>query len=546
MRKASGDVGHESHGDLRRMRGRQIPSPVDSGFELGWLRLLRNVAGVAAFASLACSDASGPDAVKPQNLSGVRRLDRSGLVVVRDGAIDQTDTHFAAEADVSVALTISSDTLIMNPMTGTLVYEFTLPPHSDSLQVEAGFDVYGNTHVNSYKLTTPNPDVAPGDELRASLSVNAVHTNVAGTGSPFAFDGGSGVMPPLSTESLGDVSNIPIDQFVGGNGGGGEGGGGGGGAGGGGPLMELRMPLASGVVQSGNERRTVDARGILHVRQQIALQSIKDLAAAGGTGSVTTERTYESAGDYWILSTVAMRVEAVRGRTKVLSLSSLSLTRTRTFYNSRKAAERARRRQTHSSDLVSIETPLNVVTVNPCIARLQYAVDSETAALRSDCGTSGGGPSGFGSTAIPIPACPSPFEHAASGAQNLVLVHGFQANACAWSYVAPQIQGVSGTLAAVSVNTFGSYADQAASVMARVQAYGGSSGKRFVLIGHSMGGEVVRLAAQTSPAIIRGTITVGSPNQGAPLVNNAPYFLSFANAVAFAVWRGSDRRSAKG
>ena len=291
------------------------------------------VAGVAA-----CSDGASPSGVTRDSPSLIRRIDRTGLVTVRDIGIDLSDTHYATEAELSVSLTIASDTLIRNPFTGAMVYEFTIPGRIDTLQIEAGFDGAGRTHLNGYKLSTPDSQVAAADELRAVQMIDDAKQMVSGLGQPFAYDATGGSPPAMPTSALGNVGAIDLDQFVGG--------GGGGGGPGGGPLMELLAPAGSPREGSTNRKESIDARGRRHVTEDVLGDaSLLAPAVSGGARRVVTERVHLRVSTGWLMSGVKVRSETSAGRSRHVNVSEVELRRTRAYLNPQRARERARRRR---------------------------------------------------------------------------------------------------------------------------------------------------------------------------------------------------------
>ena len=96
----------------------------------------RHAALAVALMGLACVDSIAPGATERTGQGDVVLVDYSGSVAVRDASIDLNDTHLALVIVADVGLTIRSDTLFRNPMTGALTNEFTFPVKADSLQVE--------------------------------------------------------------------------------------------------------------------------------------------------------------------------------------------------------------------------------------------------------------------------------------------------------------------------------------------------------------------------------------------------------------------------
>ncbi|MBI2795622.1 MAG: hypothetical protein HYX65_02830 [Gemmatimonadetes bacterium] len=119
-----------------------------------------------------------------------------------------------------------------------------------------------------------------------------------------------------------------------------------------------------------------------------------------------------------------------------------------------------------------------------------------------------------------------------------MFVHGFWQNACYWNYVAPQLSNIDGTKGTLSLPTFASFSSQADEVIGATAGRGGGPSMRFVLVAHSLGGDVARLAAQRNPGMFRGSISIGAPHDGVPFVQTGSAFFVEAGALVYLVVPG--------
>lgn len=469
----------------------------------------RALALASLAAGAACSDPVRVDGSVPNPDSGrVIQIDRSGDVVVRDAAIDLNDTHLALEVVATVGLTIRSDTLFRDPVSGNMVYEFTFPARAESLQVEAGFDAQGRAHLNSYVLAPIDSELTRAQEVRQTASVDGVHSVLDGNGAQFVPPVPGSQDPRDVVAQVGSASDLPIDAYVLGGGAGGSTGGGGGGGPGDGTTMTL-LASVGGANGAHELRRFRDAGDRLHVVSSVP-------APQAGGPDATMEMVYVSAGKRVRLAEARTTQRVMLGNRQALLESAVKVRKVQLAYNEAKARARALRRARRDLRLGATS---NLSTFNPCIKRVVVGSDSGASPLSIDCGTSGGGPAGFPETPIPVPQCDSTqVARTGSGSRNLMLVHGFTSNGCAWKYLANGIVA-NGKVRAVSLPWSSSYSFQADRLRQEVAAEGTTT-LPFILVGHSQGGMVSRLAAQRGPASIRGVITIGTPNGGAPFARD--------------------------
>jgi pimeloyl-ACP methyl ester carboxylesterase len=98
----------------------------------------------------------------------------------------------------------------------------------------------------------------------------------------------------------------------------------------------------------------------------------------------------------------------------------------------------------------------------------------------------------------------------------LVLVHGFKSNGTAWTEAQSRFsRQLAVTVYSPSIGWQSLFPEQAAQLQGKLPTVPGVP----VVVGHSNGGIVAREWSKTKP--IKGLLTLSSPNQGAPIANNA-------------------------
>jgi pimeloyl-ACP methyl ester carboxylesterase len=105
----------------------------------------------------------------------------------------------------------------------------------------------------------------------------------------------------------------------------------------------------------------------------------------------------------------------------------------------------------------------------------------------------------------------------ATGRRGLILVHGFVCNRGLWNPWWPRLRAAGVPCIAVNLEpVFGPIDRYAPLIEAAVQRMTQATGRAPLLVGHSMGGLVLRawLRAHDADARVHGVVTVGSPHHG--------------------------------
>ena len=117
-----------------------------------------------------------------------------------------------------------------------------------------------------------------------------------------------------------------------------------------------------------------------------------------------------------------------------------------------------------------------------------------------------------------IAVCAVLVQRARAQATPVLLVHGFNADSSTWASTQTLLNSNGYQASAITLNWTLHLASQADAVAARLSGSGVSAST--IVVGHSQGGLVSRLASRTTP--VAGILTIGSPHAGAPIVNTGP------------------------
>ncbi|HEX8243721.1 MAG TPA: hypothetical protein VF541_09505, partial [Longimicrobium sp.] len=134
----------------------------------------------------------------------------------------------------------------------------------------------------------------------------------------------------------------------------------------------------------------------------------------------------------------------------------------------------------------------------------------------------------------PPPPPPPPSCDQVAGGQALALQHGFRSDASTWNRMRPWLQCdfYVGPVAQPSTSWSARIPSQAFELQSAVSATGGSN---YIAIGHSNGGLVSRRFAQNvqygSPGLVKGVVTISSPNQGAVIAKNGQTIANLADVL---------------
>jgi pimeloyl-ACP methyl ester carboxylesterase len=120
-------------------------------------------------------------------------------------------------------------------------------------------------------------------------------------------------------------------------------------------------------------------------------------------------------------------------------------------------------------------------------------------------------------------------SQAAAQATPVVLVHGFRSDSSTWLATADSLT-LSGNYTPYANNTI-TWTDYLATQASTLVTYlnGLGLGGREIILGHSQGGLVSRLATRTDT--VAGVLTIGSPHQGAPIVDAYPSIVAYLGDI---------------
>jgi pimeloyl-ACP methyl ester carboxylesterase len=218
-----------------------------------------------------------------------------------------------------------------------------------------------------------------------------------------------------------------------------------------------------------------------------SLVTVSRNVLSGGGG--TTNWTFTSSGSQWVLSQIAFYPQTSNGNaSRITNFSNV-------FFHDNPANDASRASQPR---VVQSLPPASTTTI-----------PAETPSTPSS------------GTTVTV----------GSGTQNVVFQHGIYSNSSTWNQMIPwlNLDMSLGTEIAPSLPSFNSLSNQSSALVTQIQSQGGSN---YILIGHSQGGLISRSAAQYfqshSPSIVKGVITVDTPNTGALLALNTQVDLSNA------------------
>jgi pimeloyl-ACP methyl ester carboxylesterase len=118
-----------------------------------------------------------------------------------------------------------------------------------------------------------------------------------------------------------------------------------------------------------------------------------------------------------------------------------------------------------------------------------------------------------------IAACAAAASSASAQATPVLLVHGIFSDASTWNTALPVLNGT-GSYSASAINlTWQNHLDSQASDVSSYLTNSGV-GPSTILVAHSQGGLVSRIATRSTP--VAGILTIGTPHAGAPIVASGP------------------------
>ncbi|MEW5927596.1 MAG: alpha/beta fold hydrolase [Gemmatimonadota bacterium] len=468
-------------------------------------------ARLSASAGLLLALAACGDATLPGDRSGGPGLrvpggaPYSASLMLQDQAIDPNDTYVVSDATLRYTTYVQTSVPVTDPVSGQSTTELVLAAPEESVRLEAGYDAYDRSIVNTYELnSTPDPVTDLADEARTIKTLGAQHNIYDGYGSqlPVAIPAGAPANSPmegLAYEGAQVTEGVLLDasstEFV---------------------RTYSRgarfsvSGLPGAVEQLGQDRIRITAT-IAEVARAAASghAAARRFAAAGAPqpqGRIV--RTYHKRDGKYVLEELVVETEEKTDKATVRGRQEVRFSNVKWKENpSEDAKRKARRDQAQASPTTAAVPAGPRAYIEPHCLIDEYG---------NPCQDPGDGDDGGGTYTDPCAPV--------AGGQNVVLQHGILSNADTWKSTAPWLRCRYQTATEVipSLASLDSHSSQSYDQMGRVDATGQSG---FVFIGHSQGGLVSRYTAQRYAGqgrshMVEGVVSVGTPHQGAILARN--------------------------
>lgn len=505
-------------------------------------RQLIGFACVAVLLATACSDTVGPSKNSPKIGALSVMLPPDGTV--GDGDINIADTYFVMDISMDGSIDITSPDPFWDPGIQTYTNIVTVPMTAEEYHLEGGYDLYGNTLLDQWS----NDDGAQGSGVALTHIYNDYTTMYDQFGNQIVDDGtqdligmtgslinsidptqmvipvsGGGGNPDDCPNNHPDCVVLEENMLV--------------------PLTPSGTPVTPGVPNpsTGPRREGWTVRGnvLEHTYADDAIAApealgdvvhLADGPAAtdtlGGSHTFTSVTTYRKQGNNWVLDHTD-EVTEHRARGFAMKISRhLRYSNVRALSNAKNETKR---------DSIRAATPIQRPHGVPHRA-LPVAGLTATGNMAMLGGTASvGGPSanlltpiGRGNAVIaPRIASDLMVQPALGGTRALVLQHGIFSSEATWtSYMNGQLSALPANVGFSSIyipslTSTDPLESQVADLQGRVSSNGvGSPGT--IYIGHSQGGLIARRLGQEQPDLVGGVVVIGTPNLGAPLLQNGP------------------------
>ncbi len=464
------------------------------------------------------------------------------------GGINPNDSYVTGDVTIYTSTAVTLSAPIYDAATEQMTTAFTASLPDEHLHVDAGYSTSGATIVNTAFTDPVDPAASPSIQVtNADLNADVLtEANSAGQQMqdvhPSDEIGASPMQLVGSTQNadvtagviidLNDTTSVQPSAAI---------------AGGTSTLASasFRRPIALAAASAergkpqeidlnGARVRVEVTQGMLSITELGEAGAVATAAGAGGTATAVHSRRYQKMHDnIWLLHDIRTEVDdhsSVRAvhQEHVETFKRLRVFRNQQFDNARRAA----RPTTQWIPLASSAGSAQFLPVSRLAPGSTPPGSSPPGTARPFliyCGDecSGGSPPDYSPPSQGIdPGCARDVvAHVnASGATvNLLYQHGLFDNATTWCSMDPYLRSrfTVGNEIRHSLVASDYYENQAADLESRVRTdIGNGYPGPYVFIGHSNGGIVSRLSAQTlvnEAGTVRGVITVSSPNDGAPL-----------------------------
>jgi pimeloyl-ACP methyl ester carboxylesterase len=402
---------------------------------------------------------------------------RAGTAPPSDPDINTADSFLTLDVTIQGQSTVGLPSALYIPQLGKSVTSLSIAPPAERFHVEAGYDAKGQVIINSLRLDAPSTtDVATSDFLAAEQvnrvkSVNGTLTRYNGYGTPLPNQTPDDVLAPNPMALLG--------SFTG-------------------------MSVTDGIVVA--DPATLEGQMESVTPQMIRITN--DISGGWVNGSVV--RTFLQQNGAWVLAEADLSVSAGAGGgnggpgagAPVTSKQALIFSNVSWSLNATQDQNRRLARQS----IPEPPSPRDLWTSSALAVAPHIALPPQSVLGGLE---------------------PSAVATASSG-QNIVFQHGFVSSGATWFRMDPALSGTFrfGTKLLPSLNWIQHIGTQADDLINMMDATGQSD---FLMVGHSNGGLVCRVTGQRRPDLVKGVITVGSPNNGLLLALNGR--IALANAL---------------
>lgn len=460
------------------------------------------------------------------------------------GGINPRDSYVTGDVSIHSSTTVTLSAPVYDEATGQMTTSFTAASPDEHLHVDAGYSTSRATIVNTAFTDPVNPNTSPSiqvtqadlnaDNLTEFNSANQqmqdIHASDVSAASPMNIVGSTqnadvtagaivdltdttSVQPSAMTSGV--VPSAPS-------------------------AAALRRPLATAaVLAERGQPQEIEFNGA-RVRIELTPQSmlrVTDLGLAGATpaaiargaaesGKIVHSRLYKRATqDKWLLHEVRTEVDEQSALRRVHQEHVETFKNLRVVRNVKE--DDARRVARPTTEWVPLPAP------NGNIVRPFLVVCGD------EC--NGGGPSSYGPPALGVdPGCARDLVahvNTTGASMSLLYQHGIFSDATTWCSMDPYLRSrfVVGNEIRHTLVSTDYYENQAVDLESRVRSdIGNGYPGPYVLLGHSNGGIVSRLAAQTlvyNGSTVQGVVTVSSPQAGVPLARVGKTALTAAIAI---------------
>lgn len=388
---------------------------------------------------------------------------QSGLS--QNSGINASDTWAAFDLSVQSQSTINNTIQFFNPLTQSNATTYTLSGVPRTYHIELGFDSNGGAVMNLW------PTGAPPDPTASDTSLVSMIRFAKGTFT--IFDQNGAAIPSLP------VASSVVDQ----NG----------------------VATITGTVPALNPLDWLGCNPLCSIFGSLVVPNIQTAAQA-----TNSQLSYSGADAVLAGPTHTMSNVTSNATWTYASSGSVWLAQQATFYTN---------------------TPKNSSTRTLSFSNMSWNDNATNDATRIATGYKGTAPPAP-TTATPPTITPAtdprcvPFLTNLGGPQNIAFSHGFLSNACVWERMVPWLNqdfrfGLELIPTYASRGLVG-IASQGSQLVSDITT---ATGSNYILLGHSAGGLVSRVAAQhfqnlnppINPAPVSGVITLDTPHQGAPI-----------------------------